>query len=147
MPILNRASSSSHRRWYGRRLSRGLALFTRELDTESEDLHGFVHGLLVDGSLFLRVTEFLRLLLFDVVFDGVVHGEVVFCGFGEGADGTRELGGIFEGEVFALCLQLEKLVVEQFDVELGFLENVVLAAVFGEHSCDRSIFPECFSCP
>ena len=51
------------------------------LDAESEDLHGFVHGLLVDGSLFLCFVQFLRLLLFEVVFDTVVHEEVVFCGF------------------------------------------------------------------
>ncbi len=117
------------------------------LDTESEDLHGFGHGLLVYGSLFLSALEFLRLLFFDVVFDGVVHGEVVFCGFGEGSNNARELGGVFQREIFALlCLQLEQLVVEQFDVEFSFLEDVVFASIFGEGSCDRSVFSEGFSC-
>ena len=116
------------------------------LDAESEDLHGFVHGLLVDGSLFLCFVQFLRLLLFEVVFDAVVHEEVVFCGFGESSDDAREFGGIFDREVFALCLQLEELVVEQFDVEFGFFEDVVFASVFGEGSSDRSVLPEGFSC-
>ena len=45
-----------------------------------------------------------------------------------------------------MCLQLEELVVEQFDVEFGFFEDVVFASVFGEGSSDRSVFPEGFSC-
>ena len=66
-------------------VEQGLCFVHGGSNAESEDLHGFVHGLLVDGSLFLCAMQFLCLLLFDVVLDGVVHGEVVFRGFGQGS--------------------------------------------------------------